>query len=187
MRRILALVLIPALAAACTSARSEPKQQPTEPNRQAKAYVQVVCGATAAWKADIVQGVNRIRVQIKKSSRPSDAKAIAMHAAEGWQKATARVIDDVQAEVPPQATQGADAYHDRLIHDLREFADVVVAFRQHVRAFPPAGSFFSRVAGAIGTVRHGLKGIGMSFHAIAGTLMDRALAEDAACSYLTQL
>jgi hypothetical protein len=187
MRRVLALVLIPALAAACTQARSAPSKNSDEPNRQAVAYAQVVCGATAAWKADIVQGLNRIRVQIKKSSSPSDAKAIAVHAAEGWQKATAKVIDNVQAEVPPQATKGADAYHDRLIDDLRAFADTVAAFRQHVRALPPTGSFFSHVAGAIGSVRQGLKGLGMSFRAIAGTPMDRALAQDAACSYLTQL
>jgi hypothetical protein len=186
MRRILALVLIPALAAACTQARSAPSKT-NEPNRQAVAYAQVVCGTTAAWKADIVQGLNRIRVEIKKSSRPSDAKAIAEHAAEGWQKATARVIADVQSHVPPQATKGADAYHDRLIGDLHAFADTVTAFRNRVRAFAPTGSLFPHVAAAIGTVRSGLKGLGMSFHAIAGTPMDRALEEDAACAYLTQL
>ena len=184
---MLALVLIPALAAACTQAKSAPNRDSDEPNRQAVAYAQVVCGAAAAWKADIVQGLNRIRVQIKKSSRPGDAKAIAVHAAEGWQKATARVIDDVQAPVPPQATKGADEYHDRLINDLREFTDSVVAFRTHVRSFPPTGSFFSHVAAALTSVRLGVKGIGMSFHAIAGTPMDRALTQDAACAYLTQL
>jgi hypothetical protein len=187
VRRISLLVFAAALGLAGCTASGAPSRPSGEPNEQARAYASIVCGKAAAWKADVVQGLNRIRIQIKHSRSPQDAKAVALHAANGWARSTAKVFRDIQAQVPPPATPGADTYHDRLLGALKAFGKTVAAFRSHVAAFGSTSSTLTRISDAISTVKHGLSGLGQSFRAIADTPMDRALAEDAACSYLKKL
>lgn len=146
-----------------------------------------MCGKAAAWKADVVQGLNRIRIKIKHSSNAAEAKAVAIHAATGWARSTSNVFHDIQAQVPPPATQGADEYHDHLLNALRDFEHVVSVFRSNVNGYGATSGTLDRISAAIATVKHAVSGLGESFHGIAGTAMDRAITEDAACSYLKKL